>query len=179
MRKILLQLKFILVAWLNVTNTILPNPLRKWYLRCFGIVMRKGSCIHHGCKFFHVGKFSMGRNSVINSGCYLDNRRGISIGNNVGIAHDTRIYTLGHNLDSPEFETKGLPVTIEDNVFVFANAMIMPGVTIHEGAVVLSGSVVTKDVPAWTVVGGNPAKEIRKRSSDISYCSKYNYWFAL
>lgn len=178
-RKILLQLKFILVAWLNITSTILPNPLRRWYLRCFGIVMGKGSCIHRGCKFFHVGKFRLGKNSVVNFGCYLDNRRGITIGDNVGIAHNTKIYSLGHDLNSPGFETKGAPVKIEDNVFVFANAIIMPGVTVHEGAVILSGSVVTKDVPSWSVVGGNPAKEIRKRSSEISYSSKYNYWFAL
>lgn len=176
---VLLQSKFYLVAWLNFTYTIIPNPIRKIYLRCFGVKIGRKSCIHRGCKFFHVGNFSMGKNSVINFGCYLDNRRGIIIGDNVGIAHNTKIYTLGHNLNSPYFETKGLPVVIEDNVFVFSNAMIMPGVTVHEGAVVLAGSVVTKDVPAWTIVGGNPAKEIKKRESNISYKSDYNYWFAL
>lgn len=176
---ILLQIKFLIVAWLNITYTMVPNPIRKWYLRCFGIRIGKGSCVHRNCKFFHVGKLSIGKESCINFGCYLDNRRGISIGNNVGIAHNTKIYTLGHNLNSPLFESKGLPVKIEDNVFIFSNAMIMPGVTVHEGAIVLAGSVVTKDVPAWTIVGGNPAKEIRMRERDISYKSKYNYWFAL
>lgn len=121
----------------------------------------------------------MGTNSVINFGCYLDNRRGIRIGNNVGIAHNTRIYTLGHDINSPYFETKGAPVTIEDNVFIFSNALIMPGVTIHEGAIVLSGSVVTKDVDAYTVVGGNPAKYIKDRQRNIKYKQNYNYWFAL
>lgn len=116
---------------------------------------------------------------VINFGCYLDNRRGIKIGNNVGIAHNTKIYTLGHNIDSPKFETKGAPVVIEDNVFVFSNAIIMPGVTIHEGAIVLAGSVVTKDVESRMIVGGNPAKPIRKRTAVIEYKSIYNYWFAL
>ena len=176
---LLLQCKFLLVAWLNMSYTIIPNPLRKWYLRCFGIKIGKDSSIHRGCRFFHVGKFEMGDNSVINFGCYLDNRRGIKIGNNVGIAHNTKIYTLGHNLESPEFETKGAPVTIEDNVFIFSNALIMPGVTIHEGAIVLAGSVVTKDVEAWTIVGGNPARKIKDRQRKIAYLQKYNYWFAL
>lgn len=167
------------MAWLNVTSVLLPNPLRKWYLRCFGIRIGDKSSIHRGCKFFHVGKFEMGCNSVVNFGCYLDNRRGITIGNNVGIAHNTKIYTLGHNLESSEFETKGAPVVIEDNAFVFSNALIMPGVTIHEGAIVLAGSVVTKDVEAWTIVGGNPAKKIKDRQRKIAYLQRYNYWFAL
>lgn len=178
-RSILLQCKFLLVELLNLTYTIIPNPLRKFYLRSYGIKVGAGSSIHRRCKFFHVGKFSMGVNCVINFGCYLDNRRGITIGNNVGIAHNTKIYTLGHNIHSPKFETKGAPVIIENNVFIFSNAMIMPGVTIHEGGIVLAGSVVTKDVEAWTVVGGNPAKFIRKRNSQIDYLQKYCYWFAL
>ena len=176
---ILLQCQFILVAWLNVTSTLLPNPIRKWYLRCFGIKIGSVSSIHRGCKFFHVGKFRMGDHSVINFGCYLDNRRGITIGCNVGIAHNTKIYTLGHDIDSPGFETKGAPVVIGDNAFIFSNVIIMPGVTIGHGSIVLAGSVVTKDVPEWTVVGGNPAKVIRERQKRIAYLQDYNYWFAL
>ena len=121
----------------------------------------------------------IGKNSVVNFGCYLDNRRGISIGNNVGVAHNTKIYTLGHNLDSPQFETKGAPVTIEDDVFIFSNVMIMPGVTIGQGAIVLPGSVVTKDVPSRKIVGGNPARIIRNRIAEIDYKQSYNYLFAL
>lgn len=146
MRTILLQCKFLLVYFLNVTYWMIPNPLRNYYLRIFGIVIKDKSSIHRGCKFFHVGKINIGRNSVVNWGCYLDNRRGIYIGNNVGIAHNTKIYTLGHDLNDPEFKTKGKPVYIEDNAFVFSNAIIMPGVTIGKGAIVLAGSVVTKNV---------------------------------
>lgn len=54
-------------------------------------------------------------------------------------------------------------VHIGANVFIGAKALILPGVDIGEGAVVGAGSVVTKDVEAWTVVGGNPAREIKKR----------------
>ena len=55
----------------------------------------------------------------------------------------------------------------------------MPGVTIHEGAIVLAGSVVTKDVAAYTIVGGNPAKFIKNRPSEIGYKCCYPYYFAL
>ena len=180
MQSIFLQFKFFLVEFLNLTYVFFPNPIRRYYLRLFGLVIdSRKSCIHRKCKFFHIGKFRMGRDSVINFGCYIDNRRGVYIGNNVGIAHNTKIYTLGHNLDDPTFSTKGAPVYIEDNVFVFSNAIVMPGVTIGEGAIVLAGSVVTKNVAPWTVVGGNPAKIVRVRSQNIDYKQIYRYWFAL
>lgn len=181
MKTILLQCKFLLVEWLNITYQLIPNPLRNYYLRFYGIKIGGEiyTSIHRGCKFFHIGNISIGKNTVINFGCYLDNRRGITIGDNVGIAHNTKIYTLGHDLDDPQFKTKGAPVTINDNVFVFSNVLVMPGVTIGEGAVVLAGSVVTKDVEPWTIVGGNPARKIRERSREIDYKQIYRYWFAL
>lgn len=177
-KNVLLQCKFILVAWLNVSYNFVPNPLRNLYLCLYGIRIGSGSCIHRGCKFFHVGKLAIGKNSVVNFGCFLDNRRGIKIGDNVGLAHNVKVYTLGHNIDSPKFETKGRPVVIENGVFVFANVLIMPGVTLHKNCVVLPGSVVTKDVEEGTVVGGNPAIFLRKRSVSTPSQS-YSYWFAL
>ena len=176
---ILLQCKFILVAWLNFTYNLIPYPFRKLYLKLFGIKIGKKSSIHRNCKFFHVGKIIIGNNCTINFGCYLDNRRGIYIGNNVGIAHNSKIYTLGHDFNDSSFNTKGAPVIIEDNVFIFSNALIMPGVTIGEGAIVLSGSVITKNVEPWSVVGGNPAKKIRERNREIEYKLFYPYYFAL
>lgn len=178
-RAILLQCKFFMVEWLNLSYNLVPNPLRKYYLRLFGIKIGKASYIHRSCRFFHVGKMSVGNDCTVNFGCYLDNRRGIYIGNNVGIAHNCKIYTLGHDLSDPEFKTIGDPVIIKDNVFIFSNSLIMPGLTIGEGAVVLAGSVVTKDVEPWSVVGGNPAKKIKYRDRDISYRQNYHYWFAL
>ena len=59
-KSILLQCKFLLVEFLNVSYMILPNPFRRYYLRLFGIKIAEGSSIHRGCKFFHIGKFTMG-----------------------------------------------------------------------------------------------------------------------
>ena len=179
LRTVLLQCKFLIVAFLNFTKDFFPYPLRNLWLLIFGIRVHVTSSIHRQCRFFHVGKFSLGRNSTVNFGCYLDNRRGIKIGDNTAIAHNVKIYTLGHDIDSPNFETKGAAVTIGNNVFVFSNAMIMPGVTIGDGAVILPGSVVTKNIEPFTVVGGIPAKFIKKRTSKIAYKTKYNYWFSL
>ena len=178
MRDILLQCKFILMIWLNVTYNLIPNPIRKYYLRLYGFKIGKKSCIHRSCRFFHIGNLTIGKYSTVNFGCYLDNRRGIYIGNNVGLAHNVKVYTLGHNIDSIDFETKGKPVVIEDGVFIFSNALIMPGVTLHKNSIVLPGSVVTKDVDENAIVGGNPAVFIRNRIVTTPKQS-YTYWFAL
>ncbi len=177
--KLLLQLKFWVVAILNFGKELFPYPLRNIFLFFCGIKVPFSSVIHRKCKFFHIGKIVIGQNSVINFGCYLDNRRGITIGNNTAIAHDTKIYTLGHNIDSAFLETKGAPVKIGDNCFIFSNVLIMPGVTIGDGAIILPGSVVTKDVPEFSVFGGNPAKFIKPRNQEIKYTINYKYFFAL
>jgi acetyltransferase-like isoleucine patch superfamily enzyme len=178
-KKLLLQCKFVIVQFLNTSINFVPVFLRRYYLLLFNIKLGNNSTIHRGVKFFHIGQVTIGTNSTVNFNCYLDNRRGIFIGNNVGIAHDSKIYTLGHDLNNPKFSTIGSPVRILDNVFIFSNSIIMPGVTIFEGAVVLSGSVVTKDVAAYTIVGGNPAKKIKDRLKEIDYSQKYQYLFAL
>ena len=91
----------------------------------------------------------------------------ISIGNNVAIgANTTIIDTDFHPLD-PDLrrlhpqQAKTAPITIEDDVFIGMQSMILKGVTIGRGAVVGAGSVITRDIPAYTVVAGNPAKILR------------------
>jgi len=180
LRKFLLQIKFILVSFINLTYNFLPIfYLKRIFLKTINIKIGKSSYIHPKVKFFNWGNIKIGQNTVINSGCYLDNRREISIGNNVSIAHDCKIYTLGHDVDSPFFETKGKSVKIEDNVVIFSNVLIMPGVTIKKGAVILPGSIVTKDVDSYSVMGGNPARCIRKRYKKFLYKIDYGYWKAL
>jgi maltose O-acetyltransferase len=74
------------------------------------------------------------------------------------------VYNAEHQVDDPNFKAIEEPVTIEDYVFDGPRAIILPGVTIKRGAVVAAGAVVTKDVPPMTIVGGVPAREIRKRN---------------
>ena len=87
----------------------------------------------------------------------------ITIGCNCCIGDDVRLLTGSHDIASSHFDLVTRPITIMDNVWIATGAILLPGVTIGEGAVVASGAVVTKDVPSWTVVAGNPAKYIKKR----------------
>lgn len=179
MRALKLQLFYILIYVFNVIHSLLvPMFLKKILLWIVGYKIGSNTSIQH-VKFFSFGKLKIGRNSIINSGVYLDNRRGIEIGDHVVIAHNSKIYTLGHDINDLNFATKGKPVVIEDYVVIFANALVMPGVTIHRGAVVLPGAVVTKDVGEMSVIGGNPAIEVRRRKILHSDKQTGHFWLAL
>lgn len=130
--------------------------------------------IQMGCRFMNGRKVNMGDHNVINYGCIFDGRRyQIRIGSNVSIGPEAAVLTLGHDPQSPEFADKGGDVIIGDRVWIGYRALILPGIEIGEGAVIAAGSVVTKSVPAYTIVGGNPARQIGKRNKDLSYRLNY------
>lgn len=175
-----IQLNYIRVRFLNfiINNVpffILKNTLLKYFMNA---EIGAKSYIHGKIRFFGLKKIVVKNNSTINFGCYLDNRNEIHIGNNVSIGHNVKIYTLGHDINDPCFNTKGGPVVIDDNVCIFPNVLIMPNVHIGEGAVIYPGSVVTKNIPAFEVYGGNPAKKISERNKEINYKIDYGFWFA-
>lgn len=94
----------------------------------------------------------------------IDLRNPVVIGNYVIIGQDTEIITTSHNIDSKEWEHKHYGITIEDYVWIPTRVMILPSCRkIQYGGVISSGSVVVKDVESMSVVGGNPAKEFKKR----------------
>lgn len=106
----------------------------------------------------------IGNNFVGNFNLTMLDEAEITIGNNVFIGPNSTLCTIIHELDK-EKRNEGImqakPIVIEDNVWIAANVVILPGVTIHEGAVVGAGSVVTKDIPAYTLAAGNPCKALR------------------
>ncbi|MDN3641814.1 acyltransferase [Lutimonas halocynthiae] len=179
MQRIKLQVFYFLIKGFNILHFIfLPLSIRHILYAFAGYKISWKTSVQN-VRFFSFGKLRIGTNSIINSGVYLDNRRGIEIGNHVVVAHNSKIYTLGHDINDSHFVTKGNSVKLEDFVIVFANALIMPGVTIHKGAVVLPGAVVTKDVPAMTVVGGNPAKKVKDRANLHTERKVKHYWFSI
>lgn len=93
----------------------------------------------------------------------------VRIGRHVMVSPEVMIHTRNHRFDDPDRPigaqgyTEIRPVVIQDDVWIGARAIILPGVTVGRGAVVGAGSVVSKDVPDWAIVVGNPARVVRSR----------------
>lgn len=114
------------------------------------------------------GKINIGEHVLIDDCCFISSQNSIFIGNNVLIAAYSFITDFNHSFESREIpiRTQGYvrkAVYIEDDVWIGAHSIILPGVKIGKGAVVGAGSVVTKSVAPYTIVAGSPAKVIHKR----------------
>ncbi len=155
------------------------------------------SSVHWLARFNVPSGIEIGHNTIIGNDAFLDGRmkrswtkgqqkwlsylreflnpgiRPLVIGNNVSIAGEIRIYTMEHDIDSPDFAETYAPVKIEDYAVIGSRVMILPGVTVGEGAVIASGAVVTKSIPSYTVVGGVPAQTIRTRPKNLRYTLKF------
>lgn len=106
---------------------------------------------------------TVGRDVFINAGCHFQDHGGVTIGDGCQIGHNVVFATLNHGL-SPEDRqnTYPAPIVLGRNVWVGSNATILQGVIIGDNAVIAAGAVVTKDVEPATIVGGVPAKVIRR-----------------
>ncbi|OGM13755.1 hypothetical protein A3A76_03600 [Candidatus Woesebacteria bacterium RIFCSPLOWO2_01_FULL_39_23] len=139
------------------------HVLRRIVFIFSGAKIGKNSVLHMGCKFFDPKGITIGMDSIIGRGTFLDGRNKLVIGDHVDIATDVLIYNSEHDVEDPEFKAIDAPVTINDYVFVGPRAIILPGVEIGKGAIVAAGAVVTKNVDAYSIVGGIPAKIIGER----------------
>ncbi|WP_373482953.1 DapH/DapD/GlmU-related protein [Acetobacterium sp.] len=105
----------------------------------------------------------LGKNVFINSGCRFQDQGGIIIGDGVLIGHNVVLATLNHDVDPQKrSDIFPAPIRIGNNVWIGAQATVLPGVTIGDGAIIAAGAVVSRDVPANVIVGGVPAKIIKK-----------------
>ena len=106
---------------------------------------------------------TVGRDVFINACCHFQDHGGVTIGDGCQIGHNVVFATLNHGLSLEDRQnTYPAPIVLGRNVWVGSNATILQGVTIGDNAVIAAGAVVTKDVEPATIVGGVPAKVIRR-----------------
>ncbi len=120
--------------------------------------------------FFTAGgnEIRVGHNVFVNQNCTFYDLGGLDIADDVMIGPNVSLITAGHPLEPSQRRaaTIGKPIVIEKGVWIATGAIVVGGVTIGENSVVAAGSVVTKDVPKNTLIGGNPARAIRSIAED-------------
>lgn len=142
------------------------------YKTVFCLNMEDNVVLHYGAEIRDHHKLILGKGTIVGDNALLDARRHITIGNSVNISSNVSIYTEQHDHRDPYFRCisdSSFRVVIGDRVWIGPNVTILPRVTIGEGAVVAAGAVVTKDIPAYAIVAGVPAKIIGERSRNLNY----------
>ena len=122
----------------------------------------KGFICYDRCRFNLGQNIEIGDYVSINSGAYIDSKGGVEIGDYTMFAENVNIFTHSHGEEN-HMERTYKKVVIGPYTMLYVNCLILPGVTTGKGSIVAARSVVSHDVPEYTMVAGTPAKEVRKR----------------
>jgi len=162
--------KLLRLSW-RITWTIFARPiprklLNRWkifLLRLFGAKVHKSAVVYSSARIYYPANLEMHENSILSPevDCYNVDR--IVIGAESVVSQKVYLCSASHDFTKRDMPLITAPIIIEDHVWVAADAFVGMGVTVGQGAVVGARSSVYKDVTPWTVVGGNPAKFIKRR----------------
>lgn len=153
----------------------LPSPvgdlLRRWVCRLF-VTTGPYFLVREGVTIWYPHKLKVGARVSLNEGTFISAYGGLSIGNDVLIGQRVSIVTSDHVMTDATKTIRaqgifGAPVVIEDDVWIGAHAVVVAGVRIGQGAVVAAGAVVTKDIGAFHIVAGVPARQIGVRGQAV------------
>ncbi len=162
-------------GYTHVVGSFPVRFVRRAYLKAYLGQFGKGTGVQMRCRFLNGRRVYLGERCVVNFGCTFDGRHyDIRLGSDVSIGPEATILTLGHDPDSPDFANAGGDVVVGDRVWIGYRAVILPGVSVGEGAVVAAGAVVTRDVEPFTVVGGSPARKLKDRSRELAYALDFD-----
>lgn len=167
----LFALVFSCVMWIPF------HAVRLLFLRCVLKGLGRHTAICRNVEIRSPYRVLIGDHCSINKYVLLDGRGGVVIGNNVDIAQECNIWSLQHDYNDPDYASVAKPTVIEDYVWIASRCTVLPGVRIGYGAVVAACSVVTKDVPPFSIVAGCPAKVIGKRENNMKYQLGHRFWF--
>ena len=140
-------------------------PWKRCLLRLFGAKVADTANVYASASVFMPWNLVMKDHACLASGVDCYNAALIELGVNATVSQRAFLCTASHDITSPCHEQIERPIVIADRAWVAAEAFIGPGVTVGEGAVVGARAAVFKDVEPWTVVGGNPARDLQRRNS--------------
>ena len=143
-----------------------PRPMHAWrafLLRCFGA--RLGANCHIYAKAVIWAPWNLHCDDVacIADGAVIYNAAPVHLGSHAIVSQDAYLCSATHDMDDPAFPMISAPISIGAYAWVCARAAVLPGVCVHEGAVLGLGAITSKDLDAWQVYAGAPARRIRER----------------
>lgn len=136
---------------------------KRFLLRLFGARIDATAIVYSSAKVYYPANLTMGAYACLASDVDCYNVAPVTIGANSTVSQGAYLCTASHDITDPLNPLVTKPIVIEDQAWVAAGAFVGMGVTIGQGAVVGARAAVFKDVEPWTVVGGNPAKFIKRR----------------
>ena len=140
-----------------------PSRLKVAILRGFGAKIGKGVYLRPRINIHFPWKLEIGDHCWIGEQCEIHNFERLVIESHVAIAHQVFLTTGGHDFDDPSMPYKNRPSRISRGSWICSCVFVGPGVTIGEHCVVIPGSVVTRDIPEWSIAGGSPAVRVKPR----------------
>jgi putative colanic acid biosynthesis acetyltransferase WcaF len=143
---------------------ILPGSgFRSLLLRGFGAKVGRGVVIKPGVRVKYPWLLSIGDHSWIGEDAWIDNLALVTIGAHTCLSQGVYLCTGNHDWTSPHFDLRVGPIQIGHSAWVGAKAIVLPDVTIGDGAILAAGGVAAKSIPPWEIHSGNPAAFRRKR----------------
>jgi acetyltransferase-like isoleucine patch superfamily enzyme len=161
------EANFFLLKFFRNTNGKIGLLLRYIFLKNCCQSLGSNVSVQPGVHLFNLNDVKIGNNVSIHPMCYIDGAGGIDIGNDVSIAHSSSILSTNHQWNNPELPIKYNresfeKVCIENDVWIGCGVRILSGVTINYRSVVAAGAVVNKSFEEKSLIGGVPAKLIKK-----------------
>ncbi|RZJ58541.1 MAG: colanic acid biosynthesis acetyltransferase WcaF [Hymenobacter sp.] len=156
-------------AWYVVNYTIFasawpwPYALKRALLRLFGARVGNGLVIKPKVRIKNPWRLTIGANCWLGESVWIDNLEHVALGSNVSLSQGAMLLTGNHDYTVSSFPYRLGSITLEDGVWIGAQAVVCPGVVCESHAILTVGSVATKQLAAWQIYAGNPAVFVRAR----------------
>jgi putative colanic acid biosynthesis acetyltransferase WcaF len=161
------KLKVLIWYFLNygIMNSAFPWPygIKSALLRMFGARVGKGLVIKTKVRIKNPWRLTIGDHCWIGESVWIDNLEDVALGSNVCISQGALLLTGNHDYKKRDFPYRLGKITIEDGVWIGAQAVVCPGVVCRSHAILTVGSVATRELEPWGIYSGNPAVAVRER----------------
>lgn len=153
-----------------IFNSSIPWPysVKSWLLRLFGARIGKHVIVKNNVRIKYPWRLTIGNHCWIGESCWIDNLARVTIGNNVALSQGAMLLTGNHDYTDVSFPYRLGAITLEDGVWIGAQAVVCPGVTCRSHSILTVSSVATRCLDEFGIYSGNPAKLVRTRKFKYS-----------